>query len=211
MTVTPCSDLSPADWLGDSELAWSDLVCFGPSGFPAYVRLRFLPDPSYEGQSENDVDVDFDAIRCATDQWQALCEVLAVHTSTPEDCYFCLWDGWGDLQHCFAGQPKLGIPSGERHPARAYYLFRGALPTTPIWNSPPLLREEEPQFWPCDFRHPHEPAFVWPADRAWCVANDVDPHWAGIGADVPAIERVLADPRLDAVGADPADSQPAYR
>ena len=28
----------------------------GPPGFAAYARLRFLTDPTYEGQSENDVD-----------------------------------------------------------------------------------------------------------------------------------------------------------
>jgi hypothetical protein len=44
-------------------------------------------------------------------------------------------------------------------------------------------------------------AFIWPADHAWCVANDVDPHWAGIGADVSAVSELLADPRLDVVAA----------
>jgi hypothetical protein len=48
-----------------------------------------------------------------------------------------------------------------------------------------------------------DPAFIWPADRAWCVANAVDPHWAGIGADVSAIDELLADPRLDVVRANP--------
>jgi hypothetical protein len=54
-------------------------------------------------------------------------------------------------------------------------------------------------------------AFIWPADHAWCVANDVDPHWAGIGADVSATGQLLADPRLDVVAADPRVDQPAYR
>jgi hypothetical protein len=44
-----------------SERPWQQLVGFGPEGFPAYARLRFLPDPAYEGQSENDVDVAEDA------------------------------------------------------------------------------------------------------------------------------------------------------
>ena len=55
------------------------------------------------------------------------------------------------------------------------------------------------------------PAFVWPADRTWCVAADIDPHWAGIGASVPAIKQLIADRRLDAVEADPTEEQPAYR
>ena len=54
------------------------------------------------------------------------------------------------------------------------------------------------------------PAFVWPADQSWCIANDVDPHWAGIGADTSAIEDLVADPRLDVVVADPEEVQPYY-
>jgi hypothetical protein len=43
------------------------------------------------------------------------------------------------------------------------------------------------------------------------VANDVDPHWAGIGADAALVEQLIADPRLDVIAADPAGDQPAYR
>jgi hypothetical protein len=31
----------------------------------------------------------------APDVLVALCEVLAGHSATAEDCYFCLWDGYG--------------------------------------------------------------------------------------------------------------------
>ena len=56
-----------------------------------------------------------------------------------------------------------------------------------------------------------EPAFVWPADRAWCVAKDVDPHWAGIGGAAALVTELTGDPRLDVVAADPTQDQPAYR
>jgi hypothetical protein len=49
------------------------------------------------------------------------------------------------------------------------------------------------------------PAFIWPADRAWCVTNDVDPHWAGIAATAAAIDDLLASPALDMVRADPTN------
>ena len=55
------------------------------------------------------------------------------------------------------------------------------------------------------------PAFIWPADRSWCVALDVDPHYAGIGARSEAIARLVAHPALDAVEADPQEQQPSYR
>ena len=66
--------------------------------------------------------------------------------------------------------------------------------------------------WPGQPRlHMPDPAFIWPADHTWCVANDVDPHWAGIGADLSAIDQLLANPRLDVVAADPREEQPTYR
>jgi hypothetical protein len=128
-----------------SELPWQQLVGFGPAGFPAYARLRFLPDPVYEGQSENDVDVDEDALT-ETAQLCAVLEALTGHTRTPDDCYFCLCDGWGsdirggdgarivDLQTgVVRREPQIApaFPASVLHgpkvvvPNRAYFLFRG--------------------------------------------------------------------------------------
>jgi hypothetical protein len=55
------------------------------------------------------------------------------------------------------------------------------------------------------------PAFVWPADHRWCFTSDVDPHWAGIGAERAAIDALLEDSELDAVEARPDVTPPAYR
>jgi hypothetical protein len=76
------------------------------------------------------------------------------------------------------------------------------------WGFPQSARR-----WPVfsEFSRGGAPAFVWPADHAWCVAADIDPHWAEIGASAPLIERLSGDPRLDAVEADPTAEQPAYR
>lgn len=222
MALTPCSDLSAADWIMASDLPWEKLVCFGPAGFPAYARHRFLPDPAFEGQSENDVDVD-DEAPAETAQLRAVLETLTPHTRTAEDSYFCLWDGWGDIQGGDSAaflDPREGTvrPGPQIAPAfppsvlqgpkvvvpnRAYFLFRGSIFDFGDWAAadawPGQPRPDMP-----------DPAFIWPADHAWCIANDVDPHWAGIGADVSAIEQLLADPRLDVVPADPRQDQPFY-
>lgn len=50
----PCSDLAAAAWIATSDEHWWDLVTLGPPGFPAYARLRYIPDPAYEGQSESE-------------------------------------------------------------------------------------------------------------------------------------------------------------
>lgn len=192
MTLGFCRDLSAADWIIRSDLPWQRLVGFGPAGFDAYARLRFLPDPVRLGQSENDVEPDW-----RTEQLPRLFEVLAGRTATPDDCYFCVWDGFAD-DDASLGRSKVVVPH------RAYWLFRGPLAGVGAWDTA--------QGWPGRIRlHQAEPAFVWPADHAWCVANDVDPHWAGIGGTTALITRLTADPLLDVVAADPTTEQPFYR
>lgn len=177
-------------------------MTLGPAGFAAYARVRFIPDPTYPTQQEHEADLSgpYDE----TGQWRALLHLLADHTADPHDCYFALWEGWGFPQSA-RRWPTFGVPRDARTPMRSYYLFHGALadaeicgPTQAgIWGRP-------------EFSSGGTPAFVWPSDRTWCVAADVDPHWAGIGAPVPTIERLIADPHLDGVEADPAEEQPAY-
>jgi hypothetical protein len=228
MTLTFCWDVSAADWIVRRDVPWERLVGFGPAGFDSYARLRFLPDPVRPGQSENDVDGDW-----FTDQLPTLWQVLATNTATPSDCYFCVWEGFGHTEaasddavylddddavaeHGRTGRPgwapapvPVGPPSTPPVPKvvvphRAYWLFRGPLADLGSWDTA--------QEWPGPARLDQaEPAFVWPADHAWCVAQDVDPHWAGIGGTTTLITRLTADPRLDAVPADPAEDQPLYR
>ena len=75
-----CSDLAAADWIARSGLPWQQLVGFGPGGFNAYARLRFLPDPTRPGQSENDAQAGW-----RLDQVPRLFAILRDHTTTPDD------------------------------------------------------------------------------------------------------------------------------
>ncbi|MDQ3415537.1 MAG: hypothetical protein M3474_00185 [Actinomycetota bacterium] len=93
--------------------------------------------------------------------------------------------------------PKVVIPN------RAYFLFHGTVADLGDWGAAQTPGNHHAGM--------PDPAFIWPADHAWCVANDVDPHWAGIGTDAATIDQLLADPLLDVVPADPRDDQPEYR
>jgi hypothetical protein len=71
---------------------------------------------------------------------------------------------------------------------------------------------DDAEAWPGQYRlYAAQPAFVCPADRAWCFALDVDPHWAGIGGGTPLINQLITAPFLDVVPADPTSQQPLYR
>lgn len=206
------ADGSAADWLDLSPAGWSDTVGFGPAGFEAYARLRFIPAPEYHGQRENDHDPDppedVEALR-------PVIETLAWFTTTPDDAYFCLWEGWGlggmtDVNPDGTMTPRPAAFPREilDHPgvvgcARAYLLFRGPLADLGQWGATP----SQPGWPPPD----PPPAFVWPADRAWCVARDVDPHWAGIGGSAEAVAAVCALPDRDVVPARRGEDVPEYR
>ncbi|GIF00011.1 hypothetical protein [Paractinoplanes rishiriensis] len=229
MTLTLCTDLAAAGWIAGSDLSWQRLVTLGPAGFGAYARLRFLADPAHPGQSENDVDAE----DWRDDQLPRLFTLLAAHTATPDDCYFAVWEGFDQSPHSTTDghynapedpdarpglAPPATIPPAPTEeptlpraataatratpqlvlPHRAYWLFRGPLSDVGDWDGMPQLRDAPA-------------AFVWPADRAWCVAHDVDPHYAGIGGTRQMISALTGDPALDAIPIDPAAEQPHYR
>ncbi|MGI3780504.1 MAG: hypothetical protein ACRYG2_06965, partial [Janthinobacterium lividum] len=113
-------------------------------------------------------------------------------TSTPDDCWFAVWEGCSSTFELPSGLPLLELPN------RRYGVLRGRLSDLDHWQEVVRTGLDAP------------PAFVWPTDRSWCFASDVDPHWAGIGADRAAVRALLAEPGLDVVEADPASDQPSY-
>src|SRR5215213_8014902 len=120
--------MSAADWIVQAQIPWKQLVYFGPPDFPAYARLRFIPDLTRPGQEEADANV-------AEDD-----------------------------------------PSDIKQTRRAFLHLR-RFTATP---------------------------------ESWCFAHDVDPHWAGIGAEQALIDTLLNAPELDVVPAQPTEPQPTY-
>jgi hypothetical protein len=188
-----CDDASAAEWLLEQDLPWHRLAGRGPLGYLRYARLLFIPDPDFPGQKTSDVDFEQHELS-EKDQVGVALEILSEYTTTPDECYFCLWNGWGTIT--IDSAPDLAIPG-----RRDYWLLRGALADYADWNS------TDPVRWP--FGDCPDAAFIWPADRAWCVTNDVDPHFASIGAGAEAIDRIVVDRRIDAVFDDP-ECEPPY-
>jgi hypothetical protein len=182
----------PAVWI--SDLTFQQATTFGPPGFEAYARLRFIPDPTHPGQREGQVQLPDDHLS-DLDQARRVFARLARQTTTAEHCYFCIWDGY----------PYQGLPIGPgphvtvHLPHRSFLLMEGPLGALQTWETD--LGRGGPMV---------PPALVWPADHAWIFISDVDPHWAGIGASREAIGGLLEDPVLDVVAADPREQQPYY-
>lgn len=222
MTLRPSSDLSAAVWLTEHPQPWPRLPLFGPSVFSAYARLRFLPDPVDPDQGEAQAVAHQHEPVHEIHLLRRLADVLQRHTTTPDDAYHCLWEGVGDLRADtlrFLVDPTSGeqreMPAARpafpvevldgpmvRHEHRSYYLFRGPVTALGDWGADDMASGIP--------RQDLAPAFVWPADQSWCIAADVDPHWAGVGGSEKVIGELLSIPGLDIVEADPSQQQPFY-
>ena len=134
---------------------------------------------------------------------EALAQVLRGFTTTPEECFFGLWDGYG-----FSGvsltspgsPPAMPLPDPVpvevrqgplvRLPDREYLLYTG--PVEAITAT-------------AEIGHGQTANLAWPADRAWCVASELDLTCTYVGGSVALVERILADERLEALPADADD------
>jgi hypothetical protein len=143
-------------------------------------------------------------------------EVLAAiardWTATPDDCWFCVWDGYGwDTAITFAalaesGQPREIVEEPARDPVpgpvrdgprvhlpnRDYLLYQGPAAAVVTLASLDGTGEQCPNIW-------------WPADRAWCVATEIDLPWTYVGGPRALIDAILADDRIEALPAAPDD------
>jgi hypothetical protein len=125
----------------------------------------------------------------------ALISELRQFTAAPDDAWFMLWDGYGDL-----GPAIDGLPRGAIHRVRAppnvpaelvgrtwayrhYLVFRGPLDAISTWF---------------DWRM-EGPNYLWPDDRAWIVATEIDGFSTYVGAPKEGIDSILASPLLEAL------------
>lgn len=174
MALRALADISVADWFVQPAHDWQELVCIGPPGYEAYVRVLY----DLDDESERDVnDLMIQAVR----------DIVSPHTSTPDDCFFGWWTGSGIGPPVQPAGPTLAITTwideaGGRFPMRDYHLYSGALTDA---------RDFE---FEGDLAH-----LTWPADRAWFIAADTDPDWFGVAGSRALIEQLLDKAAVNAV------------
>lgn len=112
-----------------------------------------------------------------------LAEILAPHTATPLDCFFLVWEGYAGLREDVRRAPTVAITPFSR-----MHVLQGTLQdgTESIEESFQRL----PMWW-------------LPADRAWCLGNDMYGRSVYMGGTSKAIAAVLHDPVLEAYAAAP--------
>jgi hypothetical protein len=135
-----------------------------------------------------------------------LIEILRGHTSTPDRCWFCLWDGygWGGSAIAVASTNAPGgpappapvdpIPQHVRNgprvemPERKYFLFAGSIHQALAFSE---YRSQTPNLF-------------WPDDKAWCVATEIDRSCTYVAGSTALIEQIVASGDMEAFAIDPS-------
>ncbi len=127
----------------------------------------------------------------------ALVELARVGTTTPESCWFCLWEGYGWLPEKASHQPNfptaelgptLGSSLGEvlakvEFGGLKYYMYHGDIGQAAVLAQ---TSHQSPNAW-------------WPSDHRWCVVSHPDLDSTYVGAAIPLSRAISTDGRLESV------------
>jgi hypothetical protein len=114
---------------------------------------------------------------------ESLADVLAGFTTTPSECWFGVWEGYGNAPFRLETLPLIAMPQ------RKMALLRGPLRAAGTAFSG--------SGWP------ESASLWWPDDRTWCVATDIDLMSTYVGGSTRCITALLADGRLEAFRVSP--------
>jgi hypothetical protein len=146
----------------------------------------------------------------------ALRDVLAAHTADPASCLFglCTIQGWEDQftrQEC---RHQLKLPMGRDHivltgalSALDQIVFDASKPhssraITVAYKGEGPRPEPDPSF----FSRRRAPNLIWPADRSWLVASEVDFDSTLVGGGAELIAAIVGSSELEAWQVEPTDS-----
>jgi hypothetical protein len=107
--------------------------------------------------------------------------VLSEHTTTPDNCWFALWNGWGTTRDEFWMAPTFKLPSRE------YLLLTGPLDALVDRFASLNL---SPNIW-------------WADDRAWCVATGIDLSSTYVACDDSCRDAIVGSSSLEALAIEP--------
>jgi len=212
-------DVSVGDWIRESLDPWvafsENPVTIGiviPKGFESYVLIRHSGPGDHPGGLGNE-------------SLGTLIEILSNFTTTPEECFHALWDGYGwmhqgsiavfkplrhpslhvlfrsisirinarrfrrrirtqfqSLDHLESHTLPVGIMKSERFklPNREYLLMRGPLSEA---SKIGWIFSESFQF--------QSPNLLWPSDRGWILATEIDFNVTLIGGSESLVAAIL--------------------
>ncbi len=118
---------------------------------------------------------------------EALVSILQRWTATPEEVFFCIWEGWG----CLNVPAEVEKGPRVRLPHRDYLLYRGQVQTALVNVAEDPWRQT-PNLW-------------WPRDRSWFVGSEIDLTSTYVAGPKGLVDELLNTPDLEALPALPDD------
>ncbi|MDY7105331.1 MAG: hypothetical protein S0880_29440 [Actinomycetota bacterium] len=142
-----------------------------------------------------------------------LVELLRPLTTTPDDCTFAVWDGWGWSRQArsitvvgASEETERELRARHDRAMAAVESFVASCPVAPGWGG----RDQFVCRGPLDaLRTIGGPGVVedevsslmaqvwWPADHAWVVAHEIDDEWVYVAGGPEVMARIDADPLLE--------------
>jgi hypothetical protein len=161
----------------DRRERWSDVAA--RNGRIVHSEMQFHMVAAPRGQTPS---VDYNRSnqpRIGTlhlEQRRILVEHLRSATTTPDRCWFAMWEGFGGLSDGDVRE-RVELPN------RNYLFYTGAIDRA---LGSPHLFDQSPNLW-------------WPDDRAWFVATEIDFDSTFVGGDDRVIAALVTDKRLEAL------------
>ena len=115
--------------------------------------------------------------------------LLRERTATPEQCWFCVWDGFGGLD--LGGRRRVHLPQ------RDYALYGGPIEMALASLELPCSGDEAGD--PEETRNHQSPNLWWPEDRSWFVATEIDVAWTYVGGTEATVQAILDAEGLEAL------------
>ena len=168
---------------GASPRRWSEVAAANGRHAHPQMQLHTISRPDDAASPEfYERGPGFDAGSLPAVERHVLVELLRPATSSPQRCWFGVWEGFGGLD-------DQGVRERVVVPNRAYLLASG-----------PVERALDP------FHDPDQSANLWwPDDHAWFVATEIDLAWTYVGASAAVVADLVADPRVEAMEAQIGD------
>jgi len=186
--VLPAESAADAAWLVSVMTTFGGRVGdIAPDGFAAYARV-FHPlssgswaEVAFANQRAMHPAVQWERI-AADEQEQprfgtlgaeparTLADILALHTGTPDACFFAIWEGWGGLE-------VDPVASFVTLPYRNYWLHRA--PVGDATHSFESFPDRQANLW-------------WPADHAWFVVSEIDFDSTVVAGSRALVDAILA-------------------
>ena len=193
--VSASTNPREADWIAPALGEFGTVGGVVPGGYGSYLLIDY--------RTETD-GVGWEGVRRL---FAELAEPLTAATSTPDECFFAIWEGYGftssttmyavygdgiDRDEMKRLQDDARREDAERNrqvtavlsavptfelPHRRYYLVVGEVAAAALITRP-------------DWDGPQPPDLWWPADRAWFVGGDTDLDWCYLGGSRQLIDAV---------------------